>query len=101
MRLKSVALSTVIALLSACTSTQSSSGSGASSMPQTRSCNADLITVQGQTANDSSVQRAQQQAGAEKVRLILPDRMYTTDYDEQRLSIRLDDSNKILSAYCG
>lgn len=91
-------------MLAACASTSTDSLSGrspASTPPPTQTCQATKVKLKGQPANQSNLQRAQQQAGAETLRVIRPDSMYTTDYNPQRLSVRVDEAEKIQDAYCG
>lgn len=94
-------------LLAACTATGGSATQNAASPASQASnpaggiCNADALSPAGQEASSSQVQRLVRQAGATQARVLVPDRMYTTDYDASRLSIRVDEQNRILSVYCG
>lgn len=91
-------------LLAACTATGNSAQTGSTSSFSNSSggvCNADALSPAGQTASQSQVERLVKQAGAAQARILAPDRMYTTDYDPTRLSIRIDEQNRITSIYCG
>lgn len=91
-------------LLAACTATGNSAQTGSTSSFSNSSggvCNADALSPAGQTASQSQVERLVKQAGAAQARILAPDRMYTTDYDPTRLSIRIDEQNRITSVYCG
>ncbi|MGE8547474.1 I78 family peptidase inhibitor [Alcaligenes sp. Marseille-Q7550] len=93
-------------MLAACTATGGSSTSSAPSSSQFENssggvCNVDALNPAGQQAGDSQVQRLVRQSGAARARVLVPDRMYTTDYDASRLSIRVDEQNRIISVYCG
>lgn len=91
-------------LLAACTATGGSATQNAASQasnPAGSICNADALNPAGQEASSSQIQRLVRQAGAAQARVLVPDRMYTTDYDASRLSIRVDEQNRILSVYCG
>lgn len=91
-------------LLAACTATGNSAQTSSTSSFSNASgglCNADALNPAGQTASQNQVERLVKQAGAAQARVLAPDRMYTTDYDPSRLSIRVDEQNQIISVYCG
>ncbi|HRL20206.1 I78 family peptidase inhibitor [Alcaligenes sp. SDU_A2] len=90
-------------LLAACTATggASSHTPASSAQPDGGQCNADALNPAGQQASEKHVQSLVKQAGAVQARILYPDRMYTTDYDSTRLSIRVDAQNNIISVYCG
>lgn len=101
MSLKAFFIIATMSLLTACVSTQGPSSLNGNTALTAQGCQAKQVKLIGQVANESTLKRAQAQAGADRIRLMLPDRMYTTDYDEARLSIRVDANNHIQSIYCG
>ena len=105
MKPKHLLLSTIVLVsLSACSATStppaatrdySASGNGAS-------CNADALkSAVGTQHNANVAENLQQRAGAYSHRVIRPNAHYTTDYDPDRLNIRIDETATILNVYCG
>lgn len=91
-------------LLAACTATGNSAQTGSTSSFINSTgglCQADALNPAGQAADQRQVERLVKQAGASQARVLAPDRMYTTDYNPSRLSIRVDEQNRITSVYCG
>ena len=65
-------------------------------------CNADALkSAIGTQHNANVAESLQQRAGAYSHRVIRPDAHYTTDYDPDRLNIRIDETATILNVYCG
>ena len=94
MSIRLLGLSATALLISACATPATRPPAGA--------CNADAIQPYvGQVATPAVVEAARKAAGAELVRALKPDMAATTDYRVERISILLDDANKIVSATCG
>ncbi len=94
MSIRLLGLSATALLISACATPATRPSAGA--------CNADAVqSYVGQVATPAVVEAARKAAGAELVRTLKPDMAATTDYRVERISILLDDANKIVSATCG
>lgn len=101
MTLKMFPVIAVISLLAACASTKEPNSPRAHTSLSSQGCRASQVNIIGQTASETTLKRAQEQAGADKLRVMQPDRMYTTDYDPTRLSVRVNANNNIQDVYCG
>lgn len=55
----------------------------------------------GKTADAALVERAQRESGAKSVRVLKPGQVVTMEYSDTRLTIRVDEHNKVTSANCG
>jgi hypothetical protein len=61
----------------------------------------DVKVLIGQTYDEALAARAKDMTGAAVVRVKRPGEMVTMDYREDRLTLELDASGKVLSARCG
>ena len=100
-------LLTCLLPLAACSSTPSSAdtapttpkpgGAGLGSH-----CHGDTLTaLSGQMASQEVIDRAVRDAGARTLRVVKPGMAVTMDYREDRVTVRVDEQNKIISASCG
>jgi len=60
-----------------------------------------LAALTGRMAAQEVVDKAVRDAGARTARVVKPGMAVTMDYREDRVTLRVDDSNKIESASCG
>lgn len=66
------------------------------------SCNADPVqSLVGQQADDSLVEQARTDAGAEIARVLKPGQMVTMEYRADRLNIDVDEAGTITALRCG
>ncbi|MCQ9615691.1 I78 family peptidase inhibitor [Paenalcaligenes niemegkensis] len=90
--------------LSACSATDGSSPPSRdySASGGSTSCNADTLkTSIGKSGDDSTISSLLKRSGAQSSRVLKHNAHYTTDYDPNRLNIRLDESASIANIYCG
>lgn len=65
-------------------------------------CNAERArSVIGQTLDADTLQDASQLSGAQITRALRPDQAVTLEYNSQRLNLRTDAQNKVISVDCG
>lgn len=65
-------------------------------------CHAETLTaLSGQMASQEVIDRAVRDAGARTIRVVKPGMAVTMDYREDRVTVRVDEQNKIISASCG
>ena len=60
-----------------------------------------LTRLSGQMASQEVIDRAVRDAGARTLRVVKPGMAVTMDYREDRVTVRVDEQNKIISASCG
>ena len=60
-----------------------------------------LTGLTGQTASETVIKKAVQDSGARHARVLKPGMAMTMDFREDRLSIEVDEQNKIARANCG
>lgn len=93
--------------LAACSSTPSSADTAPTNpKPEVAGvgshCRADTLTaLSGQMASQEVIDRAVRDAGARTLRVVKPGMAVTMDYREDRVTLRVDEQNKIVSASCG
>lgn len=93
--------------LAACSHTGSAGGSGEAprvveqgGAPQR--CNPDALRgLQGQLASQAVVDKAVKDSGARHARVAKPGMAMTMDFREDRLTLQVDENNRIVSASCG
>ncbi|MEZ0471851.1 I78 family peptidase inhibitor [Luteimonas salinilitoris] len=67
-----------------------------------QACNADAVqSLVGQQADDSLVEQARTDAGAEIARVLKPGQAVTMEYRADRLNIDVDESGTITALRCG
>lgn len=97
----------VVIGLSACGASQEDPSSSATSRDYSASSNTascDTAPVQsavGQSLGSNTAADLQKRSGAISHRILRPDAHYTTDYDPERLNIRIDEAASISNIYCG
>jgi hypothetical protein len=65
-------------------------------------CDPEKLTgLTGQTATEAVIQKAVKDSGARNARVLKPGMAMTMDYREDRLSIEVDEQNRIVRAHCG
>lgn len=65
-------------------------------------CNSDPAEAAvGKKADPALVEQSRAQAGAKTARALRPNDVITTEYNPQRLNLRLDDSGVVTGVYCG
>jgi hypothetical protein len=65
-------------------------------------CNADAAQeVVGKTANDEVIEQARQASGATVARALRPDMVVTMEYRADRLNLRTNTDNVVVSVGCG
>ena len=65
-------------------------------------CDAEKLTgLVGQTASEAVIGKAVKDSGARHARVLKPGMAMTMDFREDRLSIEVDEQNKIVRANCG
>lgn len=65
-------------------------------------CDPEKLTgLAGQTASEAVIKKAVQDSGARHARVLKPGMAMTMDFREDRLSIEVDDQNRIVRANCG
>ncbi|GAA5234989.1 hypothetical protein FOZ76_22355 [Verticiella sediminum] len=98
------------ALLAACSSgapqTSARADSSASAPPPAMGgdqvCNNEPIAnLAGQAWSDRAASDAQQRSGASTLRVMKPGEVMTLEYNPRRLTVILDESNRVSSARCG
>jgi hypothetical protein len=57
--------------------------------------------VTGKAATEAVIQKAVKDSGARNARVLKPGMAMTMDYREDRLSIEVDEQNRIVRANCG
>ena len=93
--------------LAACSSTPSSADTAPTTpKPEVAGvgshCHPDtLAALSGQMASQEVIDRAVRDAGARTLRVVKPGMAVTMDYREDRVTVRVDEQNKIISASCG
>lgn len=60
-----------------------------------------LAGLVGQAATEATVQKAVKDSGARHARVVKPGMAVTMDFREDRLSIEVDEQNRIVRANCG
>ena len=60
-----------------------------------------LTGLAGQTASEAVIKKAVQDSGARHARVLKPGMAMTMDFREDRLSIEVDEHNRIVRANCG
>ncbi|MBD7953283.1 hypothetical protein H9654_03595 [Stenotrophomonas sp. Sa5BUN4] len=100
-------LLTCLLPLAACSSTPSSADTAPTTpKPEVAGlgshCHGDTLTaLSGQMASQEVIDRAVRDAGARTLRVVKPGMAVTMDYREDRVTVRVDEQNKIISASCG
>ncbi|MYN14133.1 hypothetical protein GSY71_13385 [Pusillimonas sp. TS35] len=95
-----------LALLAGCASTSSSTGAAANNTPAATEtsrevCNADLAQAAvGKKADGNLVEQFRKAANAKKARMLRPRDVMTLEYDPQRLNLRVDDQDIVISVNC-
>lgn len=65
-------------------------------------CNADAAQfVLGKVLDAALTEQARTQSGAQRVRVVRPGQMVTMEFDEKRLTLQLDASDRVTAARCG
>lgn len=65
-------------------------------------CDPEKLTgLVGQAATEATVQKAVKDSGARHARVVKPGMAVTMDFREDRLSIEVDEQNRIVRANCG
>lgn len=61
----------------------------------------DYSRFAGRTRSEATAAELQQASGAALIRWVPPGTMVTMDYREDRMTVKLDSQNRVLSASCG
>jgi len=65
-------------------------------------CDPEKLTgLTGQTATEAVIQKSVKDSGARNARVLKPGMAMTMDFREDRLSIEVDEQNRIVRANCG
>lgn len=60
-----------------------------------------LVGLEGQPATEAVLNKAVKDSGARHARVLKPGMMMTMDFREDRISIEVDEQNRIIRASCG
>lgn len=86
---------TLLALLAGCASQPAE-------RPGAQACNATrLAHLAGRMPDEATLEKARQQANAERVRVVAPGMVVTLEYDAQRLTLYTDEQGRIKLISCG
>ncbi len=86
---------TLLALLAGCASQPAE-------RPGAQACNATrLAHLVGRMPDEATLEKARQQANAERVRVVAPGMVVTLEYDAQRLTLYTDEQGRIKLISCG
>ena len=86
---------TLLALLAGCASQPAE-------RPGAEACNATrLAHLVGRMPDEATLEKARQQANAERVRVVAPGMVVTLEYDAQRLTLYTDEQGRIKLISCG
>lgn len=89
-------------LLSAAFSAYAQPIAGEGTRPGGRVCQAQPAQFAvGQQLSDALIQDAQRRSGATRVRVKRPGEAYTMEYDEHRLNLEVDASERVIRVACG
>ncbi|WPC06119.1 I78 family peptidase inhibitor [Pseudomonas benzenivorans] len=89
-----------LVLLGACSSTGTPGTAARNDGPTT--CRAEAVPgMLGKPATAERVERARDQTGARRVRVLAPGDAVTLDHDPQRLNIEIDEAETIQRIRCG
>ena len=70
--------------------------------PGAQACNATrLAHLVGRMPDEATLEKARQQANAERVRVVAPGMVVTLEYDAQRLTLYTDEQGRIKLISCG
>ena len=95
-----------VAALAGCAAGTQNTDQGSSSQTATSSgngqtCNADPVqTAIGQQATPELLETYRQQAGAKMARILRPRDVITMEYNPQRLNLRVDEQDTVISVNC-
>jgi hypothetical protein len=111
MNLKLFAVAVTVAMAGCSTSTTAPSdrqGGGATPAPAAApaagngQCDASAVqSIVGEPFSERAAQSAQSRAGAATLRILQPGQVMTMEYNPQRLTIVVDESDAVASARCG
>lgn len=93
-----------LALLAGCAANPSgpSGGAGPDTSAPPQACNADKAeSAVGKQVSPELVEEYRKQSGSETARALRPNDVMTLEYNPQRLNLRTDDQDIVISVNCG